>query len=231
MKRCSLIFLALILALSLFGVACADAAVPPNETATAAPGAAAPAESATMAPAEVYTNPDAGYSFTVPDGWAAIDAQNAQTTQKDFLDGAGLSASLAATFEQYKDMPFALLLEKNAAYTTFGNNINIIVQDLGQAMDVSSFLPFQSTFEQSIQATYPDYVTTVPLALVQIGPWQTASMSGTYTQNGVKLVNNQVMITSGVKLYVITLTAAADEAAKYGEVLNGLVASFAAPQA
>jgi len=179
--------------------------------------------------AEVYTHPEAGYGFTIPEGWLAIDGENAQAVLDVNAQGADFSDMIAATLEQVKGMPIVLLYESDKDSPVFRNNINVTLQDLGGEADISEILPYGGAFAEGLAAALPEYTLTFPMDLVELGPWVTALMGGEYVLNGMSLAIWQVRLISGTILYEITLTALADEIEPYAEVLGALVATFTAP--
>lgn len=181
------------------------------------------------ASAEVYTQPVAGYGFTVPEGWMAIDGEDVLSILAENQESADFSEMVTAALDQVKGMPVVLLYERDVDSPIFRNNINVTLQDLGQEAGIEELMPYADAFVEGIQSVFSDFTVSTPLTMAEIGPWEAVIMGGEYTLNGYQLALRQVRLIAGTYLYEITLTALADDVTPYEEVLGGLVASFFAP--
>jgi len=182
------------------------------------------------ASAEVYTHPEAGYGFTVPEGWMAIDGENAANALEKNKAAADFSDALLAQLDQLTGVPIAFLYEKERVSPAFRSNINVTLQDLGAEAHISEILPYTDAFAEGLQLMYPDYAVSTPLTLVELGPWETVLMGGEFTLNGNAITLWQVRLISGTVLYEITLTAlTGEDLSRYEETLGAVVATFFAP--
>ncbi|MCL2545457.1 MAG: hypothetical protein FWE77_06000, partial [Clostridia bacterium] len=70
----------------------------------------------TTASAEVYTHPEAGFGFTVPEGWIAIDGQNAAAILEVGKELVDLPPEALAALDQAEGMAMVFLYEKAGAH-------------------------------------------------------------------------------------------------------------------
>lgn len=183
------------------------------------------------ASAEVYTHPVAGYGFTVPEGWMAIDGEKATSILESGKAHADLSEEALAQLTQVADMPIVMLYEKGKTDPVFMNNMNVTVVDLGEVMTMADLLEAGSEIEASYQATLANYVTSTPMSAIGIGKMEAAIMGGEYVLNGnLELARREARFLSGTSLYTVTLTAKANEVETYEPVLFTLVGTFVLPE-
>ncbi|MCL2544717.1 MAG: hypothetical protein FWE77_02230 [Clostridia bacterium] len=179
----------------------------------------------TAASAEVYTHPEAGYSFTVPEGWMVIDGQTAGSAIDLGIALTDLPDDTKAMIEMVKGTPLVILVETS----TFGGAINFTSQDTGMAMSVADLLPLANLFEAQFETQFTNYATTLPMSAVTFGEWEAALMGGEFTLGGLRQEMRQVIIPVGTVWYIAVLTAEAGEAAEYEPALAELLSTFSVP--
>jgi len=174
--------------------------------------------------AEVYTHPEAGYGFTVPERWMALDGQvtnNLLDLGVSFLD---VPDEVLAMLDQVKDMPMALVLSPD-----FQHNIVVTMEDVGMEISPAFLLGLGGMLEAQYQSIFPGYVITAPMSLVDFGDWKGAMLDGEYEMGDLSFTMRQVFIPSGSYLFGFQLTASAETVAEYAPFLADLVASFFVP--
>ena len=180
--------------------------------------------------AEQYTHPVAGYCFTLPEGWFAVDSDNAEDIIARSSGNAELSDSIRSGIAQAGSMPVVILYEINRVSPLFGNNMNVLPIDLGEEADISEILPYAETFEAGVRELYSDYEPIASLTIIEeLGPWNAAIMGGKLEIKGNAMQYWSIRIISGTVLYEFTLMSLAEYAENHLEMMGYMVASFVAP--
>ena len=179
----------------------------------------------TAASAEVYTHPEAGYSFTVPEGWMVIDGQTAESALDVSMALIDFPDDTKAMIEMVKGTPLVILIEKG----TFGGAINFTSQDTGMAMSVADLLPLSNLFEAQFLTQFSNYATTVPMSAATFGEWEGVLMGGEFTLGGLQQEMRQVIVPIGTVWYIAVLTAETGETSAYEPAFMELLSSLTLP--
>ena len=187
----------------------------------------------TTAFAETYIHPRGGYSFTVPEGWLAVDAYNVAALAAendlttDFIEK--IQAADEGIFLSY-------VLEKTPGSDGFASNINILVMPM--IYPVENTKAFVSAFAQALEGNItvrdPNAVITLPLHEEAIAPWSVAMMTFVLdsfegVQISAELTHTQVYLLSENSIYSIMLTARTGDAELCLGALETIISSFVVP--
>ena len=179
--------------------------------------------------AEAYTHPTAGYGFTIPAGWFAVDGDNAESLLTRLSHDATMSEMIRTQMEQLKNMPIVMLFEKEKVSARFTNNVNVTVEDLGMKMDIAEMIAFSEVFDEGMRASVGDFDPILPLTLAEAGELRAAITGGQFNLDGNDMQFWVILLTSGTYLYQFTLITLTEDATACLDAASFMAASFVSP--
>ena len=178
--------------------------------------------------AEVFTHPAGVYTFTIPDGWIAVDGALAEGLMAMGLDVVEHSGMGYADWsgDDRPDGAVIMLFEIERIEGRFRNNINISVSDLGQDFSADAMLARGDGFIGYMQSMYDGFQPTAPVAKASFGKLETVLISGEFTQDGQEHAVRQAVFSDKGILYTVTLFAHADQITEYESVFAEVITSM-----
>ncbi|MCL1854713.1 MAG: tetratricopeptide repeat protein [Clostridia bacterium] len=181
------------------------------------------------ASAAEYAHPVAGFHFTVPEGWMAIDSANIEEVMGSGRLSADMTTVVASIRGILDSTLSVYLFKEDVAQPPF---VNVCVEDKGaveEEITPDDLLTIIRGYEAHYLETLPGYTILVPAGIGQLGGYPMGHLSGGYEQGGYRIALSQAFVVTDARFYEITLTAEEGEAAAAMADFGDLVASFAAP--
>lgn len=187
--------------------------------------------SITAAEDAVFTHPEAGYGFTMPEGWEAADQQSVSDYFLTAPEGEDFLLLIRQIIEAAEDLQFIILCEAEEGQPMFHVVISIISQDLEVETDISELiLYYADTVDETYMSMFPEYTVLQHMAPQDIGAWSAAVSGGDFQIDDLSYSIREVWLISGTELYEISLMTSTELLDSYEDILYQIAETFFPPE-
>jgi len=186
-----------------------------------------------MAVAEdaIYTHPEAGYGFNMPQGWEAADQQSVSDFFLNASEGEDFLLLIRQIVDAAEDLQFIILREAADDLPVFHVIISIISQDLEVETDISELiLYYADTVDETYMSMFPEYTVMQHMAPQDIGAWSAAVTGGDFQIDELSYSIREVWLISGTELYEISLLTSTELLDAYEGILYQIAETFFPPE-